>query len=411
MLAKNIFKNVMPVIFILATIIGCEYEGPTEVWDPDQPGKIPAPVITSVIPENVAAAGINEIKLVGQNFSPTPAENLIYVSGVKVPVKTASNNELAIYRPNFYGENLTIKLVVKGALEVAEYSPYAIERIGDDYGSFSSQDLIKAFDFDAEGNLFAYVAGKIIYKVPPEGVKTLYISNSLRTTDDLKVGPGGVLYLSRNTNGLYKVSLENPGGVKTPSLPGTVNKFDFDEKGNIFCGGSSGGLIVLNPDESSRSVFPFPNYEILAVRIFNGFVYYVAEYDGKAEGVIPMGIWRNKITSDDGEVAEQELVLDWTTSGIFAETQPLDFTFAADGVMLIATDGGEENLLDPILMLSPDGKMDPFYPNGILTAPVEKIVWGNGENLYLFCSGSMANRKVLQLKMSRPGAPYYGRLL
>ena len=179
---------------------------------------------------------------------------------------------------------------------------------------------------------------------------------------------------------------------------------------NIFAGGENTGLIFIRPDGSFEELGGYTDYDIQSIRVFDDAVYVAAVYIGDDITQSVAGIWKNSILSSDGSIGESVLVLDWATTGVYAEAVITDINFDENGVLYIATDGGPDNTLDPILMRTLDGEVDVFYKGGILQAPVLELVWGNDSNLYyIHPTGDINLYEIHCLVMSVGGAPDYGR--
>jgi hypothetical protein len=91
--------------------------------------------------------------------------------------------------------------------------------------------------------------------------------------------------------------------------------------------------------------------------------------------------------------------LDWAQTGEFANSTPACLTFSASGTIFIGSD-----YTHPILILNSDGTQDILYKN-IIPDDATKLVWGNGNYLYMILDGSEKN--VLRIDMGMHGAPYF----
>ncbi len=389
----------LSLFFIMIFGSVCEYDGPKEVWNPELP-TYSAPVITDIEPHNSIAA--LEIKIIGDNFSPLVENNSVYVSGNKAQIKSASNTEICIYRPNLAGDSLTFKVVVKGAFTIAEYSPYKLESMTSTVDVFNAADNVAMLAIDANNNVYG-ASNNVVYKVTPAGERTSFGTYSGRVSS-MRIGPAGYLYIQKNNNN--QLSRIAPDGGKLQlffTLPKKVSFFDFDQNGNIFLGGNTSGLVIMKSDSTASALGIYDEFDIKAVRVFEGYVYVAAAYTGSDPSIPVTAIWKNQILNPNGDLGDKMLVYDWANSGDFAGAEVFDITFSQDGDLYIACD-----YTDPVLIVHPDGSSETLYKN-ILLSPIASLVWDNSHYLYLRRSASYQAIQVVRVEMNKPGAPYYGR--
>ena len=386
---------------VLAILSGCEYDGPSSIWTPDQQQAKEAPVINRVEPED--ASGAAKIKLIGVNFSPKVEENFIYFNNVPARVKTASETEVTVYRPYIFGDSLAVRATVSGTLGIAKYYPYKLRPVSIVYGGFDELDFFYSIELDAEENLYAAL-NKTVVKVTPGGEKIEYGSMTFKITSGMRMGPGGYLYIQKKDDAsIYRF---DPGGGRAKvfaRLSKAVAYFDFDENGNIFIGGNKSGLFVIHPDASVMSVGQYADFEIKSIRVFEGCVYVAAVYTGSEPIGVKSGVWKNEILSPNGDLADKELYLDWANAGDFSGSELNDITFSQQGDMYVATSNS-----DPILIVHRDGSSEPLYGGGFFTPSFFNLVWGNGKFIYVN-RGSITVRELIRIEMDTQGAPYYGR--
>ena len=111
-----------------------------------------------------------------------------------------------------------------------------------------------------------------------------------------------------------------------------------------------------------------------------------------------MAIWRHQILDDQGNLGDPELVFDWASAGeAYAESEPATFTLDTEGGIYIGSDNAA-----PILYYDPStGHMDDIY-KGILPSAVTKLLWGNGDYLYMIYSGGPTDYNLFRIDMGRP---------
>jgi len=390
----KVYKFSLVLLLGLIILSGCEYHVPT-VWQPNKRG-VPDPVVSSIEP-SAAYAGVNQIKLIGKNFSPIPEENVVYFNTTKVPVVSADSSELRLLAPFVIGDSVTIKVVVSGAYLIGKYSPYKVVAVSTDYGKLG---FVNSITVDAEENLYANI-GNSVLKLAPSGEKTGYATLTFPKASCMRMGPGGYLYLQEyNSYVLYSVA---PGGGSAEQFIRVSKKlkyFDFDKYGNIYAGGRKSGLFVIHPDTTATKTDEYKKESINSIRVFDGYVYVALD---------KKGIYRNQILAD-GTLGESEFVFDWEDAGEFSDATINDITFSENGDMYIAT-----NHSDPILVVKSDGNTETLF-KGALLSPVNNFVWGNAHYLYAAIGGKSAQVSRIIMDRGDPvnhvfvgGAPYYGR--
>lgn len=387
------------LIFCLMLIVlaGCEYDGPTSGWK-TRPSGNAAPVISSVDPVS-AAPGVFEINIAGQNFSGNMVENFVYFGKTKAEIIQSSPTAIKVLRPNTFGDSIKIQVAVSGAIESAKFSPYPVAKVTENLGVFLASESINAMTVDKDENVYAIVGSKQIVKITPDGLRSDY-GEAAYTTSDMRCGPDGTLYLQRSS--YKKIYRLVPGAAEAEEFgtySGKINVFDIDQNGNIYGGGQKTGINVIRKDDGKTfTAGDYANFNILAVRVFQNYVYVLANNVGK-DTTVASGVYRNAITSSFGELGENDLVLDWKNTGSWASSEYYDFTFSQAGDMLIAT-----AKTNPVLRFK-DGVLSPFYKD-ILPTTAEELVWGSGNYLYQRVGGEKPG--IQRINTGMAGAPYYG---
>ena len=387
---------------------GCAVDEPVEVWNPAAPAG-PDPVITSISPTSKAFSGITDIRISGQNFSTTDSLNFVFFDKIQVKVKQATSTSLLVAAPQYTSNTITIKVAVPGAIKVATFSPYTLEEAATEYGGFLSVDEVYSVAVDRSENLFAELKGAstgVIYKVTPTGVKTEYSTLTIPKASEIRVGPGGYLYCQQSNNfNLFRV----PSGGGNPELfvrlDVRARTFDFDSLGTIYSAGAYYGLAATSSSSgTTREVGNFTPYDIRSIRVYNGYVYFLAVRDGVVAGLPPRGVYRARITSATGELGPVESVFDITKVTAYATSELLALAISSDGELYIGTDH-----TNPILVVAPSGSSAPLYP-GVLVPPAGQIVWGTSQQIYVNrSSGDPMVRRVIRVAVGKNGAPDYGR--
>lgn len=389
------------MIILIMVMTGCEYDGPTAMYNQKRAQAIP-PVITKLNPDKAATAGVNYITIDGENFSEVVDKNKVYIDGYQAEIVNHSDTSIRIRRPNRSGDSMSVKVTVFGAIEIAEYGPYKIDPVFSPYGKFLSSVELGATVVDNNENVYIFennTPTRYIYKITPDGERTIFGSNPIISmVYDAIVGPNGNLIIFMKQREIYHLDLAS--GVDTIAVWATVTKRvtrgDFDSFGNLYTTGARRtDLTVVNQDFSSRLLGLYANDEILWIRVYENFVYVLVELATSDEANPKLAIWRHVILDWDGNLGDRELVLDWSKSGEFAESEPKTFTFSDDGNIYIGTDH-----VNPIMFFDPDnGKMDILY-KGILPSSAENLVWGNGNYLYMILG--RPNWNLIRIDMGSP---------
>jgi len=391
----------------MAVFTNCDDDQyPEDIWDPDDQGA-PTPIITSVSPFDSAFAGSDIITINGENFSSDIDDILVYFNSDLGEVLESSKTEIIVSPPNILADSVIIKIAVKGAFLFGEYDRYytLYPRIIK-YGNFDPfEESAWGLEADNEGNLyvglFIFPEGDIERLTPPNAERdSSFIHSLLPTPSSMRIGPNNdIYYLDSFYPYLLKQNLIS-GSPSFGVLPGNVADLDFDVNGNLYCGGSGNAIYTVQTDLTSTTTADYSDINIVAVRVFDNYLYVAGNYLGEDEEIPSTGIWRNQITSSSGSLGERGLVLDWVeTSGTNSKITSL--TFDETGKMYISSDGDIG-----VATVDVGGSFDLLYPK-IVFGPIVKMTWGAGNYLYLNYRGSTP--AIYRLELSVLGAPYYGR--
>ena len=403
----------MALVIVCAMVItsGCQRTEPPVVWDPNQQGSA-SPFISSVVPPTTAIGGVTRVTITGGNFAPVDTQYLVYFGGARAKVISGSATQIVVIAPDTVATGLAIRIAVPGAFALAAYAtPFTIQRALQSYGDFTPVDEVYSIAVDASENLYAQLAAPTptdtpkVFMVTPAGAKSLYgyLAAGFPKASEMKIGPGGYLYLQQTSNAkIWRIA---PGGGTATvwvTLPGTARTIDFDSAGNLYAGGVSAGLFVATPAGTSRSVGAYTNISIRCVRVYAGAVYLLVDAPTKR-------VYKNTILNSNGDLGPNTVVFDWANAGsAYASATPFALTFAENGDMVIGT-----NVADPIFIVHPDGTSEPLYP-GVLPTQVTQslqMAWGTGTSLFVNRDnpGTNVPRGVIKISMGENGAPYYGR--
>jgi hypothetical protein len=396
----------------MAVMTGCEYDVAQPQWEKDFEAP-PTPKITQIEPAQAATPGVNTITIRGENFTAPPGINDVYFGTVRAEVVAASATSITVRRPNLATDSCTVNVIAHGALVGAKFGPYRIDPVLERNDSFRDNVELRTVAVDNAENLYVVRANAqinptfwIIDKVTPDGQKAI-VDTASRAPTDARIGPGGQLYLLSSNREIERFNLVT--GVRTRwhrlSLNRQLRFGDFDANNFFYTGGSRTDLFVITPDSTSRAMGFYASEEILAVRVYNGYVYVAARVPvtGTAPPN-PASIWRHQILDAIGNLGSRELVLD-LASGEFASRTVRALTFSADGTIYIATDSP-----NPLLIVDPITRGVDYLYKGILPSNCKQFYWGTGTSLYMIRGDTSLGEEwtVFRVDAGKPGAPYYG---
>ena len=356
---------------LLISVAGCDTsEGPS-LFDPErQLGT--APIVTGVVPEGSALAGIDEITITGSNFSETAGDNLVFFGDTPAEILSASSTELRVKAPNTPGEGLALRVSVRGALEFSPSVPYTLGSALTPFGELSAElrEEVRALTPDGEGGLYvSFLAegrSRGILRFDADGSRTPYYEGS-GVWSGLSLDGSSQLLGVRRVRALF--SLPDVGDPQTVAVvePGNVlASVVAAPAGGVYTGGT-GPLYYIAPDGTPTST-PFEE-PVSAMAVHDGALY-VATITTTTSRVYRMAI------EGDASIGPASVYYDVTADrgpGISINA----IAFAADGTLLIGT-----NAPDPIFEIAPDGTSSVLYP-GVLAPPVSGFAWGSGTTLYV----------------------------
>lgn len=373
---------------------GCQKSDlPTSIYQTD-PGAT-SPVITAVTPVGSAYSGYTPITIQGENFSPTLANNFVYFNNIKATILTATSTTMTLVSPLIAGDSFAIKVAVSGAYLIAQWTPYKLEFIAQEYGGFADVDNVVAMDCDKNENLYVVLSNEIV-KVAPDQTKSRVTNEGITTPIGCKIGENGAYVFYAKIKKLYKVPV-NGGATVTLNSVNTKEKiedFDFDQNNNIFIAAKS-TIFKMKLDGTQETACDYKPTKLTSIKVYNGYV-----YSASADS-----IWRNPIQDATGKLGDKELVFDWKAN-VYATTRGTitSMTFSENGDIVVTSD-----LVNSMYILKPTSsgqytQATPHLNTDVLSLPGSAINWGNGNYLYY----SIGHR-IIRVKMEMRGAPYYGR--
>ena len=413
---KNIIYIIITLIIIAAFLSGCVDNTIPPSWPPAA-NPVASPVITSISPADSAVGGVLDITINGSNFGATD-QCVVYFGTEPGIITSFTSNKIVTLRPITYGENISTRVVVQLADDVAQ-NIYKIKKVVTPFVSFPAASTTASsttIASDTSGNVYiAFISAlgsgkKVIRKISANGIVSDYATYPTGLAIAyMRVGSNGSLYalMTSSKGDFYSVG---PGGGSLDSLFSfneSILCFDIDQNGVIYAGGASGAKNTIDIVQSTTVVKgpSYANYTIRAVRVFQNYVYVLAEA-GATDTIHISGVYRHQILG--GTLGIQELVLAKSNTGDYAASKFKDLTFSGIGDMYIATDRS----VDPILLT--------YYSTGIVTRvrPLYKNLITNASGAFTWTKKILyervvpptgGNPSITAIDMGNYGAPYYGR--
>jgi IPT/TIG domain len=398
----------------------CTNDYPGSIYNPDATFK-PNPTISQMLPD-FALAGVDQVTIIGNNFSPLPDKNLVYFNGKKISVISSNENNIIVKAPNTPLDSIKVQIDVTGAELFSNIELYNLAPAVEYVFPFESYQEPYTVTSDGMGNLyFSFIedaVGKGIYKVAADGVLSEFAPKSGETTfSDLKYNSDGYLIGVWGKSAIFKIE----AGVKTAVFVNTNNSsiklfaLDYDKEKNIWAAGKGGKIVCAKPDQSFK-LFDY-EYEISSLRVFNDHLYAISN-DDEAQTIV-----RFSIISPDS-LGSVETVFNFSSNaetGVIANS----LTFSADGQIFIATtpfysiEEPRIDPIDPIVYIDINGSLRTWYP-GLIESTSSSLVWGSGTEMYIIKdkfiedpmnpdSPIIFEQNIIKVNMRQAGAPDYGK--
>ena len=400
------YYRIILIYMVLISFSCDDPNSPSDVWNPNDAGNS-TPFISSISPPDSAYAGSQEITIYGGNFGDNKDSVFVYFNTGLGEIISVDESSIIVIPPNIISDSVVIKIAAYRAFSFGKYEQnYILHPRILEYGDFDALDeSIWGLEADNNENLYVglsiFPEGTIDKITPPLGNREYaFINAVLQTPYSMRIGPDNNIYYVDGVNPyIIKQDLSN-GSPSYDALPGIAFDLDFDENGNLYCGGSGQSLYRVTTDLSSSIAADYTNISIRAIRVFNGFVYVGGNYSGTDNTVPTVGVWRNQILSSDGALGEREIVLHWDElAGVNSNITGI--TFDENGAMYISSDANIG-----IGFFSEEGVFSELFPK-IISSPIAKMTWGSKNYLYLNYRGNP--RTIYRLDVGLSGATYHGR--
>ena len=405
--------------FIVGSFSGCTKKPDPSVFDPNWQS-LPAPTITSLSPPGSALAGVTVVTITGTNFSPNPANDLVYFGANPGKTLTATTTTLSVRAPLAVGDSVLVTVAVLGAQAFSNNVQYNLQSAVYRFSIPKTGEDANGITCDASGNVYVslvdsssgngtgtwkILASQVNQKRDTASAHLYSLTSGVTKWTGLKMGPAGIIYAARDLQAIYKIPAGGgPAGSPPWALfsPGTVkiHDFDFDANHNIWAGGTQGtgagtAIYRLTPTTPPQiKAFPFAAI-VRSVRVYNGNLYVGAKTDSLES------VWQFPIVSSDS-LGPPTKYFDLSAKYVPNGPGVQCITFSSDGDMYIGTDAPEG-----IIVVHPGGASEPLYPGVIFPTPIA-FSWGLGSNLVVSRVGSTIPHSILFINTLKQSAPYYG---
>jgi hypothetical protein len=406
MKANTLAVMVVCIVGVILAITGCEYDGPTAMYNQKQPQTV-KPVISGIDPDQHAAAGVNYITILGENFSSVLENNRVYINGIPAEIVDFSPDSIRIYRPDVAADSATIKVVNYESLEYAAYTPYRIDTVMVRYGNFVDNIVANALVVDSEENLYVIQSNNIVSKVTPDGVKQTLPDTALNVVTQAVIHPdGGRMIMMSNDSLITQMVLAGGPATEWASIwiledskrkKLSIKVGDFDDAGNLYAAGSKTGIYVVKEgEEGGTALGIYEEDNILFICEHQGYLYLLVNLSGSTSPH-DLAIWKHPISS--GSLGEADLVFDLAEAqGGFADATINTFEIIQNGKIFIGS-----NNAAPILIYDPEDNSQEILYKNIIPTQCARLVTGNTNYLYMVLNAA-SEKNVIRLDIGNLGS-------
>ena len=362
--------RIAPLALLIAAA-GCDTGEGASLYDPDRT-PIPDPVVASIQPQGVVLAGIDEITIAGSNFSPNADENLVFFGDARAEVLSASPTELRVAAPNTPGEDLVVRVSVRGAEAYSNAVRYTLSSARIPFGELSpgTREEVRAMTSDGDGGLYVSFLSegrsRGIVRFARDGTRALYHPSSA-VWSGVAIGDEGPLYGARRVQGVFTLPENEDAEVLAIVDRGIIlATLAPAPNGGVYAGGSTAIYYVSPGGTATPTPFADP---VVDMTVFDGALYVAAVTSTSSR------VHRFQLNGD-GSLGAGSVYYDLTAAeGPGVSIAAIEL--AADGTLYLGT-----NAPDPIFEVLPDGSSSVLYP-GVLSPPVSNFAWGEGTTLFV----------------------------
>lgn len=365
---KTITLSLLAALFILSACT----EDSNIIFDPEHEFDDVDPVVTQVIPERTAFAGVGTVTptglepviINGENFGTDESQIIVYFGMSRAEIVELRDDVIRVIPPNDPGENRRIRVVKIHSELYSEFPAdpeelYELRSIFTSYPGFEDADSPVSITTGFEGELY-YMniesgVNDGIHKRDAEGESTrVSARGEAWVYNRIRHGSDGYIYAIRtNVNVVYRLdpSIGIGGGdAPTPSvfvqLPRSLLLQDiiFDAEGNLW-GASNNNIVRIDTETQSFQQFSLPG-QIRSLQVFDGDLFVSMVRDGQP------GIWRVPLQADNTP-GDEELYVTFPSEETIVRS--MAFTTAGDLIMAVNTPES--------VMIYRNGTLSELYPD------------------------------------------------
>lgn len=120
-------SKIVRIVFIAALATGMvSCKDGNSVFDPNYEPSRPNPVVTDISPAGGYLAGVDSVIVTGENFATDPDSVTINFGGFPGIVKSATPTRLVVRPGTKHGEDLSVRVSVRGAELFSDNYPYTL---------------------------------------------------------------------------------------------------------------------------------------------------------------------------------------------------------------------------------------------------------------------------------------------
>ncbi len=415
--------SLLVAVFLLASCT----EDSNSIFDPDHDFEEADPVVSQVIPENSAFAGVGSVTpegmqpvvITGQNFGTDPSNIIVYFGSNRAEIESLQDDEIQVTPPNDPGAERRIRVVKPTAEKYSEYPEdpeenYELRSIFTPFPGFEDADEPRSITTGFNGELFAMnVLSGInngIISMDREGDREQISAKEENWVyTKIQHGPDGMIYAVRGgaVGVIYRLdpdeglALGEDEGV-TPETYirlsrgfGGVQDVEFDQDGYLWACGSD-KLLRVDVETGDTEEFTLDG-DIRTLRAYNGNLY---------AGIVRSdvsGVWRVPILGDNTP-GEAELYVEMPSTDVRVRSM----AFTAGGDLVMATNTIES------LMIYRNNQLEELYPD-IVHPGASDLAVSSTDNEQLLVNiigttidGVTSQTEILMLEMAQEMAPING---
>lgn len=379
-------KSVITLLVIAIAAGGYSCKDGFSVYDPEYESTAPKPVITNISPAGGYLAGVDSVIVTGTNFSNDPDSLIIDFGGAPGTLLSNSKTELVVRPGVRHGENLDVRVAVRGQEFFSDPYRYTLFDAFGIYPGLSADDEpTSPVAVDADNNIYSIVTTNNVtqyVKVTPDGVVTKDAAvftggtggSDLRfeAYSSLVVGPNNELFMTQQSlRAIFRKTFGDGAreGVWAASSTGSFKIRDmvFDNNGYLWVvGRDSDQIHRFDATTRAETKYPFEG-------ILSAVAYYSNDNELYVGGEIDstQSIWKFTIDGS-GNIGAGELYFDFGKhyDGIVAS-----MILASNGELLVATGPEINNVSKPsIVKVFPDGRHEQLH-NEMITDGAYSITW------------------------------------